>query len=111
MAITGVPSAATELNVADVGQKKATPFPGARQAGSAFPAKLVRQRFLFSLRVAEDYGAELAAVAVVHTDDLFLLCHRLLKQLIRRARPDPLRLLPPSDATHRASDAREQRVP
>src|SRR5437764_12797244 len=89
MAITGVPSAATELNVADVGQKKATPFPGARQAGSAFPAKLVRQRFLFSLRVAEDYGAELAAVAVVHTDDLFLLCHRLLKQLIRRARLDP----------------------
>jgi hypothetical protein len=54
---TRVPGAIAELDALDLRQKKAAPFAAWRQAGSALAGKLVGQRRLLPVLVAEDLRA------------------------------------------------------
>src|ERR1700730_2462030 len=80
-----MPRPIVELHVAHLRQPEAAPLAACRQARTASTGKLVGQRLLLPLRVAENDRAKLAAVAPVHAKDLLPTGHRLTEQLINRA--------------------------
>jgi hypothetical protein len=77
---TGKPRSLTEFDIADLRQPETTPLALRRQARLAPAAKLIGQRFLLPLRVAEDDRAKLARIAAVHADDLLMRTHCLLER-------------------------------
>ena len=81
-----MPGPVPELNVADLGEPKAFPLASRRQAAVALAGKLIGQRDLLPVGVAENDGAELAEVSVVGAKDLFPAGHGLLEQIVGAAR-------------------------
>ena len=62
------------------GEPKAFPLASGWQTALASTSKLVGQRHLLAVAVAEGDGAELAGVAIIGAKDLFPADHRLFEQ-------------------------------
>ncbi len=77
-----MPRAVMEQSIANLRQVEATPLAARRQAPLALPAKLISQRDLLPLGVAEDVRAELAGITVVGAKDLLSFRDGLDKQLV-----------------------------
>src|SRR5690349_20941611 len=84
------PWSVTQLDVADLRQPETTPVAFRPQTRVAFPAELIGQRFLLSLRMTEDDRTELARIAIVHAADLLARAHRLLEKLVCGAVREPI---------------------
>jgi hypothetical protein len=80
MAVAGVPRPIAELDVMGFGEPKAFPLTSGWQTALASTSKLVGQRHLLAVGVAEDDGAELAGVAIIGAKDLFPADHRSFKR-------------------------------
>jgi hypothetical protein len=85
VAIAGVPRSIAQANIADLGEPEATPLTAGRQTLAALAAKLIGQRFLSSLGVAKDDGAELAKPPLIRAEDLFPMGYCFFEQFVSGA--------------------------